>query len=101
MAQGRVTEPTGAERLAHVDLQAGDRVWTDGGCGCCPRLAAARDQQTDVVLHVGRTPSRSCRRQLTLRRRRLGAVPARAGGRATGDAPLRRAPLPGWLIASR
>lgn len=52
MAQVRVTDRKGAEKLAHFDLQADDIVVGDSGYGYRKHVAYARHKQADVVLRV-------------------------------------------------
>ncbi len=52
MAQVRVTDRKGAEKLAHFELQAGDIVVGDSGYGYRKHVAYAQHKQADVVLRV-------------------------------------------------
>lgn len=52
MASVRVTNRTGAEKLAHFELHAGDILVGDSGYGYRKQLAAAQAKQADVVLRV-------------------------------------------------
>lgn len=52
MAQVRVTDRKGAEKLSHFELQADDIVVGDNGYGYRKHVAYARDKQADVVLRV-------------------------------------------------
>lgn len=52
MAQLRVTDRKGAEKLAHFDLQADDIVVGDSGYGYRKHVAYAREKHADVVLRI-------------------------------------------------
>lgn len=52
MAQVRVTDRKGAEKLAHFELQADDIVVGDCGYGYRKHVAYAQEKQADVVLRV-------------------------------------------------
>lgn len=52
MAQVKVTDRKGAEKLAHFELQAGDIVVGDSGYGYRKQVAYAEQKQADVVLRV-------------------------------------------------
>ena len=52
LAQVRVSDRTGAEQLAHFDLQASDIAVGDSGYGYRKHVAYARHNQADVVLRV-------------------------------------------------
>ena len=52
MAQVRVTDRKGAEKLAHFELQADDIVVGDSGYGYRKHVAYAKQNQADVVLRV-------------------------------------------------
>lgn len=52
MAQVRVTDRTGAEQLAHFELQPHDIVVGDSGYGYRKHVAYAHHKQADVVLRV-------------------------------------------------
>lgn len=52
MAQVRVTDRKGAEKLAHFDLQADDIVVGDSGYGYRKHVAYAKQKHADVVLRV-------------------------------------------------
>jgi Transposase DDE domain len=52
MAQLRVTDRKGAEKLAHFELQADDIVIGDSGYGYRKHVAYAKQNQADVVLRV-------------------------------------------------
>ena len=52
MAQVRVTDRKGAEKLAHFELQADDIVVGDSGYGYRKHVAYAKQQQADVVLRI-------------------------------------------------
>ena len=52
MAQVRVTDRKGAEKLAHFELQAGDIVVGDSGYGYRKHVAYAQQTHADVVLRV-------------------------------------------------
>src|SRR6185503_714644 len=52
MAQVRVTDRKGAEKLSHFELQLGDIVVGDSGYGYRKHVAYAREKHADVVLRV-------------------------------------------------
>jgi len=52
MGSVRLTNRTGAEKLAHFALQAGDIAVGDNGYGYRKQLAHARAKQADVVLRI-------------------------------------------------
>ena len=52
MAQVRVTDRKGAEKLSHFELQLGDIVVGDSGYGYREHVAYAREKHADVVLRV-------------------------------------------------
>jgi Transposase DDE domain len=52
MAQVRVTDRKGAEKLSHFDLQAGDIVVGDSGYGYRKHVAYAEQKHADVVVRV-------------------------------------------------
>jgi hypothetical protein len=52
MAQVRVTDRKGAEKLSHFDLQADDIVVGDSGYGYRKHVAYAQQKQADVVLRI-------------------------------------------------
>jgi hypothetical protein len=52
MAQVKVTDRKGAEKLVHFDLQADDIVVGDSGYGYRKHVAYAQQKQADVVLRV-------------------------------------------------
>jgi Transposase DDE domain len=52
MAQVRVTDRKGAEKLSHFDLQAADIVVGDSGYGYRKHVAYAKQKQADVVLRI-------------------------------------------------
>jgi IS4 transposase len=52
MAQVRVTDRKGAEKLAHFDFQADDIVVGDSGYGYRKHVAYAKQKQADVVLRI-------------------------------------------------
>ncbi len=52
MAQVRVTDRKGAEKLSHFDFQADDIVVGDSGYGYRKHVAYAKQKQADVVLRI-------------------------------------------------
>jgi DDE family transposase len=52
MAQVRVTDRKGAEKLSHFDFQAHDIVVGDSGYGYRKHVAYAKQKQADVVLRI-------------------------------------------------
>src|SRR5215211_4418224 len=52
MAQLRITDRKGAEKLSHFELQADDIVVGDSGYGYRKHVAYAREKHADVVLRV-------------------------------------------------
>jgi hypothetical protein len=52
MAQVRVTDRKGAEKLCHFELQANDIVVGDSGYGYRKQVAYAQHKQADVVLRI-------------------------------------------------